>query len=43
MPMYAHAPRADLATSERLGACGLVLPSGAEVAATAAGTASIDR
>jgi perosamine synthetase len=33
MPMYAGHPRADLHTSERLGACGLTLPSGPALAA----------
>ncbi len=32
MPMYAHAPRAALETTERLSACGLTLPSGAGLA-----------
>lgn len=32
MPMYAHAPRAALETTERLAACGLTLPSGAGLA-----------
>jgi len=32
MPMYAHAPRADLAVTESLSARGLLLPSGAGLA-----------